>query len=676
MERCPCGWGPGVLEKHYGKSPTCRPRQVPTSAGRDRSASAALFATRLAALLENELWEAHSSHFVSRAQGETMLGMVVSVVVLVIEFIMAEVTAEAALPGGLTLPAVLAVLNIVRQAFYGLRSAQKMIDKKLKSLLVVDPLVRRDVSDPIEYKKCVTFSIVQLLTVMLTANKEIRQLVVKASNKWKSGDLHKVVPAVYADVTDGRRFRHSDACKKEDFGVGKKLLWIEMHAWNDGMTSTDGMASKAKENKWEVILACLINLPLYMRHYFDHILLLALFQFKWGGRNGGILRVLCGIDQEGQGLPGAQDAINMRSEIKASKERKITINLPDDEDPSNEDGIDYILVLNVLLISLDWLANGAFGPFAEGVSARRPCFKCHWTDKCPCAWISKTDPRLATLEHTALCRGRRTRTHHNTLQVVREMRLLNPTALKAARTEEGIFSLHFASEYLLGDIVKDATVDIMHIFFSSGVVPYQLSWTLDIYIPAEFTYGALNLNVKVYNKSRKGHHIPKLARSGKDDRGAAKMSLTAAEAMEFTLGSEQIMGELVVDKTAKHWLAWLALVKLVRFILRRQYSSALDPSRVQVLYDKWMLSVEKVPQFKGRWKPKFHLGDHLKDALEVSVWGGTRRSSRYACFPFMLTHTILSRTHTSPMHRSMARGAPSGASGVKHSSSTSSAYLR
>ena len=43
----------------------------------------------------------------------------------------------------------------------------------------------------------------------------------------------------------------------------------------------------------------------------------------------------------------------------------------------------------------------------------------------------------------------------------------------------------------------------------------------------------------------------------------------------------------------------LALIKLVRFILRRQYSSALDPSRVQVFYDKWMLSVEKVPQFKG-----------------------------------------------------------------------------
>ena len=58
----------------------------------------------------------------------------------------------------------------------------------------------------------------------------------------------------------------------------------------------------------------------------------------------------------------------MFSEIRASKERKITINLPDDDNPSNEKGVDYPLILDIICISLDWLANGAFGPFAESVT--------------------------------------------------------------------------------------------------------------------------------------------------------------------------------------------------------------------------------------------------------------------------------------------------------------------
>ena len=76
------------------------------------------------------------------------------------------------------------------------------------------------------------------------------------------------------------------------------------------------------------------------------------------------------------------------------------------------------LILSVRLISLDWLANGAFGPFAESVSANRPCFKCMWTDKCGCAWIARTDKRNETIVHSALCRRKRARTHTETLEVV------------------------------------------------------------------------------------------------------------------------------------------------------------------------------------------------------------------------------------------------------------------
>ena len=598
----------------------------------------------MTAVLRDELWTATSSHFVSSAHAEVYLGMVVSVVVLIIAYITSELKAEAALPGGLTLLAVLEVLDSVSKIFLELQSAAKMISDKKGSLLKVQPRVRRDLSDKAEYKKCVTFSIVQLITVWLTASKEIRQLCIAESNEWKKGELYGKVPEVYSDVKDGRRFRNSELCKKAT-PAQRRDLRIGMHGWNDALTSGDGMATKAKENKWEAVLVCLINLPLWMRHYFDHLLLVALFQAKWGERNGGIVRVLCGVTAAGVKLQEEQDAINLASEIEASKARKIIINLPDDDDPTNTKGIDYHLILDLLLISLDWLANGAFGPFAESVSAHRPCFKCHWTDKCACAWIGRTDPRNETLIHSAMCRRKRLRTHDETLEVVGEMRLLNATKLKLRKTEEGIFSIFFASEYLLGDIVKDATIDLMHVLFSSGIVLYKLSWLLDIYIPPtgtpEFTWGKLNSNIKTYNGSRKGHHIPKLKRSGKDDRGAAKMSLTAAEAMEFTINSREIMGDLVVSRDTPHWLSWMALVALVKFAVRREYSSASDPQAVQVLYDDWMMSVEKVKQWVGRWKPKFHLGDHLQDALKVRANLNTGQPLSYAYVYVTCPHDTL-----------------------------------
>ena len=164
------------------------------------------------------------------------------------------------------------------------------------------------------------------------------------------------------------------------------------------------------------------------------------------------------------------------------------------------------------------------------------------------------------------------------------------------------------------DVVQDATIDIMHIFLASGVVLYKASWLFDILIPEDFSWDDLNREVRKYNAKRRGHHIPKIAPTAKQERGSAKLPLTAGEAMEFTIASEDIFGHLVKNKDAPHWVSWLKLVKLVRFCLRRVFSVA-DASDVQVMYDDWMHSVELVPQWVGRWKPKFHLGDHLGESL-------------------------------------------------------------
>ena len=48
---------------------------------------------------------------------------------------------------------------------------------------------------------------------------------------------------------------------------------------------------------------------------------------------------------------------------------------------------------------------------------------------------------------------------------VEHLRRLGATAAKKYSTETGIFSTYFASEHLLRDVVKDSTIDIMHVFF-------------------------------------------------------------------------------------------------------------------------------------------------------------------------------------------------------------------
>ena len=146
------------------------------------------------------------------------------------------------------------------------------------------------------------------------------------------------------------------------------------------------------------------------------------------------------------------------------------IELPNDADPGGSP-LRFRLRLFLLLMSLDWLAHGDFGPYAASVSkARRPCFKCLWTAQCACAFMSRDDPRRRFVTHSQHCQASQRRTHADVMQTVSELRRLSQsdrtkTAMKTLATETGVFSAHFASEHLLRDIVKDPTVDTMHLFF-------------------------------------------------------------------------------------------------------------------------------------------------------------------------------------------------------------------
>jgi hypothetical protein len=265
---CPgCGWPFQNLETHFYYSPACRPKDAPASR-RDGAASARLFAHNVRALLDEELWDAHTNHFIKIAHIEAIRTVLISVARLVTSFVAAECSAEEA-AGGLSAAAVQALCVDIMNTMYVTPSAEKIVRERKRELLHVEPRLRGPEHDP---KKAVSFSIVQLLAVALTESKAMRMHVLKASELWKSGDLHQKKPKIYADVTDAERFRSSDMCKKATPTEANDLR-IALHLWVRRARSRVSTASAAQPptRTFECRACCRRSRPLPSRRTADSV---------------------------------------------------------------------------------------------------------------------------------------------------------------------------------------------------------------------------------------------------------------------------------------------------------------------------------------------------------------------------------------------------------------------
>jgi hypothetical protein len=224
---------------------------------------------------------------------------------------------------------------------------------------------------------------------------------------------------------------------------------------------------------------------------------------------------------------------------------------------------------------------------------------------------------------------------------VRELRAWKGTKAELAtrKTDTGIFSAHFASERILTDVVRDSTLDIMHLSFC-GMSRYLLSWLTDILIPAKFSWAALNA-AKNRHHFGAGVRVPDLVRSNNSARGSASLKLNAAAAMYFTLASIDIMEPLVVEAGAQSlpaWLTWKAHVRLVSFLVHHAYDAATAGPRVAQLVEEFDAVFQTVSAWRGRAKPKQHSFRHLSDALaEFGPW------RCFWCFPWEAFLQVLKR---------------------------------
>jgi hypothetical protein len=143
---CPsCEWAGVRLEGHYHNAPSCRPKLEPEKV-RDGSKSFHLFTTRVHALVADNFWDGHSSHFIRIAHLEVFRILLISIVVLVIAFLKMEIVAEQATSEGLTLTKIVGLCDRIVATFKSIPSAQAQVNARLQKWLTVEPLVRNSLS--------------------------------------------------------------------------------------------------------------------------------------------------------------------------------------------------------------------------------------------------------------------------------------------------------------------------------------------------------------------------------------------------------------------------------------------------------------------------------------------------------------------------------------------------
>ena len=537
MELCParCGYSGLYLKKHLKESPVCDIHPTADSGAgkrkRDPSVAAHLFANRIAVGIGQQLLKAQVDRFMKLTDLDVVLALSIACASQAIDFIQQELTAIGTPPE--QGDAFQSTMASARKAFTSLPSAGTLVRKCRAGIMRAVPRFL-GAAGTVDRKGACFFSAHQLVAIMLQENAEVRKLVKKSSDEWKTGSLYQTRPDVLSDLTHGTQFLDWHQVCGEAAPDEANDLRVVLHGWTDGFTPVDGLSQAARRHKYDAFLATLVNLPLHLRHYVDHVLLLALCNSRYAKQHGGLVRMLTGFGADGH---KHDDAGTLACELALGKDSPV-VSLPNDADPKGAP-IPYRLRLFLLLISLDWLASGEFGPFAGSVSATHPCGKCHWHSSCPCAYLSRDDPRRQTIDHAEGCRQLEPRTHAEVFDTVKELRLLeaaerSKTKVKQLKSATGIFSSHFASEHLLRDVVADSTTDIMHVFLC-GKTRYLLSWVTDELIPRDFSWAELNSSLDKYisKEAPKGTRITHLERSKGDKRGSCSIHLNAAEMMAF-----------------------------------------------------------------------------------------------------------------------------------------------
>ena len=280
---CPtCGWQGVQLLHHFRQSPHCAPAKEEThaprrkralpSAERDPARAAQLFFNRVRGEIGKWFLHGHIDHYLSLTELDNMRGLLRICASLTTEFIEEELQLSGRRPDP-------KIFESARRAFEVLPNVNTLISQRQQSIARAVP--RHLGTSGEDTKGAAFFDVHALLAIMLQESAAVRKAVIAASEEWKTGALYKTRPSVLSDLVHGTRFLDWQAvCGKADESEAKDLR-VVLHVWTDEFTPIDGLSQKARHHKYGAVLAALVNLPHRMRHYADHILLLALYNSRY-----------------------------------------------------------------------------------------------------------------------------------------------------------------------------------------------------------------------------------------------------------------------------------------------------------------------------------------------------------------------------------------------------------
>ena len=277
MLTCPaeCGWTGKSLGSHFRFSPHCQPAadDGPREAKRKRdpSVAAQLFANRVAGVMGRALLCAHVDQYMTMADLNVCRSLVLVISSMTCDFIEHELGQLGRPAGGEV------VFQSARKAFASLPPADTLVARRRA---VYQRAVPRHLSEGADKKGAAFFNAHTLVTIMLQESEAVRQMTIAASEKWKTGELYQTRPTILTDLVHGTRFLDWKAVCGKATASESRDLRVVLHGWTDEFTPIDGLSQKARAHKYGAVLVSLVNLPLRIRHYADHILLLALYNCR------------------------------------------------------------------------------------------------------------------------------------------------------------------------------------------------------------------------------------------------------------------------------------------------------------------------------------------------------------------------------------------------------------
>lgn len=348
-QRCDaCGEVFSKLAGHLKKNPVCmaemqakeaecprveqtkKPRLECVSRVRSCDVKTTLYLNKLRSSIAHSRLELHEDMFVSMAHADRAYQQVFSWMDLMfqhaIEHVHASSNPEAA-------------LNEVWESTSGVMKEMISWDRVRSTVyksLQIKPLVPISRSASLVRSKSLhdskfanrelaELSITQLIVQLLQCDEYARLQILKASDLWKTGNLHRASPNRYEDITDGLVFREHPHLARASTEAEKDDVRVALYLYNDDFTSVNAIGTKRGAHKYGVHMAAIANLPTRVRFRTEYILPFLIAQSKLVD-GAGLTQILCGVDESGTMLDHENFAGEMRELAKG-----VVISIPDNE---------------------------------------------------------------------------------------------------------------------------------------------------------------------------------------------------------------------------------------------------------------------------------------------------------------------------------------------------------